>query len=211
MLRKSSATGKKQRHPFPSLLSPTLHARKLRNTFSDPCKASFFWVHPSLVRTKPESQVFACLVVAYENEDMDIQDIRRSRLSEWFSTRSIPEREKSYISQLINRKASFGERAARRLERDYGMGSGYLDFDDSGLEAMDFVAKPGDETLTTACSQATGATGPAFIYPKFPAEVEEVVRILRSVSQEGVDVILSTARAVEKAFAKDVDKGKQAV
>ena len=58
---------------------------------------------------------------------MDIQEIRRKRLQEWFSNRSLPQKEKSYISQLINGKSPFGERAARRLEATYGMGLGYLD------------------------------------------------------------------------------------
>lgn len=58
---------------------------------------------------------------------MDMKEIRRQRLKEWFSSRSIPEREKSYLSQLMSGKTSFGERAARRLEGDYGMSPGYLD------------------------------------------------------------------------------------
>lgn len=58
---------------------------------------------------------------------MDMKEIRRKRLKEWFSSRSIPEREKSYLSQLMGGKASFGERAARRIEGDYGMSRGYLD------------------------------------------------------------------------------------
>jgi len=58
---------------------------------------------------------------------MDISDIRRARLRQWFTDRSIPEKEKSYLSQLMGGKASFGEKAARRLERDYGMGDKYLD------------------------------------------------------------------------------------
>lgn len=58
---------------------------------------------------------------------MDMKEIRRQRLKEWFSDRSIPEREKSYLSQLMGGKTSFGERAARRLESDYGMSPGYLD------------------------------------------------------------------------------------
>lgn len=52
---------------------------------------------------------------------------RRLRLKEWFSSREIREDDKSYISQLINGKSSFGENAARRLEQDYGMPEGYLD------------------------------------------------------------------------------------
>lgn len=60
---------------------------------------------------------------------MDIQDTRISQLKQWFTNRSFPENEKSYISQLLSKKAPFGERAARRLEKTYGMGSGYLDGD----------------------------------------------------------------------------------
>lgn len=58
---------------------------------------------------------------------MDIEDIRRARLADWFKDRSIPPKEKSYISQLVNKKSPFGEKAARRLEDQYGMGERYLD------------------------------------------------------------------------------------
>ncbi|HDV9838334.1 hypothetical protein ACQ86C_06495 [Enterobacter asburiae] len=58
---------------------------------------------------------------------MNIKEIRRNRLAGWFSSRTLPEKEKSYLSQLINGKAPFGERAARRIERDYGMPEAYLD------------------------------------------------------------------------------------
>ena len=52
---------------------------------------------------------------------------RRARLREWFSTRSVPPKEKSYLSQLMSGKAPFGEKAARRLEVSYLMGDRYLD------------------------------------------------------------------------------------
>ena len=58
---------------------------------------------------------------------MTSKDIRREKLKLWFESRSIPEKEKSYLSQLLNGKASFGERAARRLELDYGMPPLFLD------------------------------------------------------------------------------------
>jgi len=83
----------------------------------------------SLVYTKRQSQVFACLFNAKHNDSMDIANTRRSRLRLWFSDKSIPESEKSYISQLINGKASFGEKAARRLEKTYKMPDKYLDND----------------------------------------------------------------------------------
>ena len=58
---------------------------------------------------------------------MEIKETRRARLKEWFSSRSIPSKEKSYLSQLMGGTGSFGERAARRLEKTYGMDNGYLD------------------------------------------------------------------------------------
>ncbi|MGL5470042.1 MAG: LexA family protein [Shewanella sp.] len=59
----------------------------------------------------------------------DLPSIRRENLRQWFAERPIPHKEKSYLSQLMRGKASFGERAARRLELDYSMGIGYLDND----------------------------------------------------------------------------------
>lgn len=57
---------------------------------------------------------------------MDIQETRRHNLNAWLRTHSVPPAEKSYFSQLRS-GASFGEKAARRLEEAYGMGSGFLD------------------------------------------------------------------------------------
>jgi hypothetical protein len=84
----------------------------------------------SLLITKPFSQVFACLALTNQNTRMSTADIRRKQLKAWFADKSLPEKEKSYLSQLINGKTSFGERAARRIERDYGMRPGYLDIDE---------------------------------------------------------------------------------
>lgn len=58
---------------------------------------------------------------------MGITEVRRANLRRWFENRTLPEREKSYLSQLMGGKASFGEKAARRLESTYGMPGGYLD------------------------------------------------------------------------------------
>lgn len=57
---------------------------------------------------------------------MDIQELRRENLARWLEGRNAPAKEKSLFSQLKN-GGSFGERVARRLERDYGMEVGYLD------------------------------------------------------------------------------------
>ena len=55
-------------------------------------------------------------------------EIRRANLKIWFSDKQLPEKDKSFISQLISGKTeSFGEKAARRLERDHGIPDLFLD------------------------------------------------------------------------------------
>lgn len=71
--------------------------------------------------------MFACLARANQTPSMEIAEIRRARLKLWFAKRTLPEQEKSYLSQLIGGKASFGEKAARRLESTYEMPERYLD------------------------------------------------------------------------------------
>lgn len=57
---------------------------------------------------------------------MDMKEIRRLRLKEWFAGRKLPQKDSSYISQVINGK-NIGEKAARRLERENGMPDMFLD------------------------------------------------------------------------------------
>jgi hypothetical protein len=70
---------------------------------------------------------------------MDIQDIRRANLQRWLETHSAPAKDKSLFSQ-IKAGGSFGERLARRLEADYGMGSGFLDSDE-GIDSSNTSQK----------------------------------------------------------------------
>jgi len=87
-----------------------------------------FKVHErSLVSAKPFCQAFASSVDTKQTDAMQTVEIRRARLKKWFDGRSMPADEKSYLSQLINGKSSFGEKAARRLESTYGMPAMYLD------------------------------------------------------------------------------------
>ncbi|WAI82566.1 MULTISPECIES: S24 family peptidase [Achromobacter] len=58
---------------------------------------------------------------------MTIQEIRRANLRAWVQQNGAPSKEKSYFSQVLSGTAPIGERAARRLERDYRMGEGFLD------------------------------------------------------------------------------------
>lgn len=47
------------------------------------------------------------------------RETRRERLRQALQGRHIKPEDQSYISQLLGGTASFGEKAARRLERDY--------------------------------------------------------------------------------------------
>ena len=57
---------------------------------------------------------------------MDIVEIRRENLRRWTDVNGIPQKERSLFSQLRG-SGSFGEKVARRLEEQYGMGHLYLD------------------------------------------------------------------------------------
>jgi len=61
------------------------------------------------------------------NHVSGVADLRRANLRAWMEGKRIPKEERSYFSQLLSGSASFGERAARRIENDYGMEKGFLD------------------------------------------------------------------------------------
>lgn len=63
-------------------------------------------------------------------------------MKEWFADGKYPDKDSSYISQVINGK-SIGEKAARRLERDYGMPDRFLDkpYDVPEVNAVELTAR----------------------------------------------------------------------
>lgn len=107
-------------------------------------------------------------------------EIRRLRLAEWFENRSIPNDEKSYISQLINGKASFGEKAARRLESTYGMGLAYLDRLEVEATEEAMPTRP-NEIIINQYKDVAGAMGTGLILQDQPGEIISI-----SVSEEWV-------------------------
>ncbi|MFZ6690252.1 hypothetical protein [Undibacterium sp. SXout20W] len=100
-------------------------------------------------------------------------EIRRKNLQKFFSKRSVPPTEKSYISQLLSGKASFGEKAARRLEIDYGMGDGYLD---------------SNAYLTSDVDDISSATSVAL-----PEHIQAVIDLMFSVDERGMRKIRDAA------------------
>ena len=89
---------------------------------------------------------------------------------EWLETHSVPPAEKSLFSQLKDPTTSFGEKLARRLERDYGMGDGFLD------------RKPG----VTASSELLAN------------ELIELLILFQQADDRGKENILSLARSAAK-------------
>ncbi|MBH3155877.1 helix-turn-helix transcriptional regulator [Serratia ureilytica] len=100
---------------------------------------------------------------------MDMKENRRERLKAWFSERTIPAKEKSYLSQLMTGKASFGEKAARRLEQSYGMPSGFLDGANDGK-----IAKQESQSFKIEVLDVQASAGPGVIN-------SEVVQTIRSI------------------------------
>lgn len=73
-----------------------------------------------------------------DHPDRVLMTLRQTKLKEWFDGKTIPRKEKGYIGQLLLGKEVFGSHAARRIEREYGMPSGYLD----GIETFDNMGFP---------------------------------------------------------------------
>jgi hypothetical protein len=81
----------------------------------------------SLLNTKPIVKCLLVYQILIKIEIMNVIEARRKNLRHWFQHKTLPTEEKSYLSQLMGGKASFGEKAARRIELTYGMPVGFLD------------------------------------------------------------------------------------
>lgn len=76
---------------------------------------------------------------------MDIIETRRENLKRWVAKNGTPVKERSLFGQLKT-NGSFGEKVARRVERDYRMGNGWLD------QPIDSAVPPLIEQGETAAS-----------------------------------------------------------
>lgn len=108
---------------------------------------------------------------------MSIQDTRRANLRAWVQKHGTPTKEKSYFSQILSGTSPIGERAARRLERDYRMGEGFLDA----------------ESETVADPSPDPAPALASTYWPFPSTPEADVRTLPADDIQLLDSILAGA------------------
>jgi hypothetical protein len=111
-------------------------------------------------------------------------EVRRAQLSKWVAKNGVPPAEKSYFSQLLSGDASFGEKAARRLEDDYGMGTGYLDRVDDTAQVLSLKKKP-----------EVPSADPAVIAD----EIIELISLYQQASDRGRKFILDSARGAAKA------------
>lgn len=116
---------------------------------------------------------------------MNIKDIRRANLRKWVASHGVPQKEKSYFSQLTGEgDVSFGERSARRLERDYKMGDGYLDSGDAGQKDVPQGA-PIESVLGHGLQWIN-------------SEEYKLLTLYRGTDDEGRDKIMRTADVVPK-------------
>jgi len=151
-----------------------------------PLNADKFTVHLT------KSKVFACLVNNYQNPVMDkekLKALRRKNLLRWLEGRTMPPAEKSYFSQLKKGVGSFGETAARRLEKDYNMGDFYLDQDHSDPNTSDEITTKSEDYITLDLLDVAASCGHGYIPDEFP-EVVQKVEVLR----EWAEINLRTVR-----------------
>lgn len=113
---------------------------------------------------------------------MDKTELRRERLRQWFENRTLPPEEKSYLSQLMKGKAPFGEKAARRLEKELGMGELYLD-------------RPSSEEQEDINAFLRGP-GAGFINGD---ELLELITLYKEANTEGRKFIMQSARVAKKS------------
>lgn len=125
-------------------------------------------------------------------KNMDLKDIRSARLKEWFAGRTLPTAEKSYISQLTQGKTSFGERAARRLEVDYSMPSGYLD-----QPYTDEDGTPG-EGQKSAPSEEQRISDAGLVLAYITRSEMDLLSDYRQATDMGKTLIRTTARTARK-------------
>lgn len=75
--------------------------------------------------------------VYFAKDKTTLIENRRRNLKKWFEHQEIPSSDKSFISQLINGKASFGETAARNLEQKFSMPELFLDLNENAFVDID--------------------------------------------------------------------------
>lgn len=102
-------------------------------------------------------------------------DIRRRNLAKWVEANGVPAAEKSYFSQLLSGVASFGEKAAIRLENTYKMGAGYLSQPlNSVLQARtteDRATADRDSFDVLQYDEVAGAMGNGLLLPDQPGQI----------------------------------------
>jgi hypothetical protein len=112
---------------------------------------------------------------------MSVQDNRRRNLALAFANRPIPPEEKSYFSQLLNGKSPFGEKAARRIEDQYGLAELSLDLDPPGVltlrepEPPLYSLRRRDQSIEICRLDVTASMGPGYTEPSY----EDVITVIR--------------------------------
>lgn len=138
---------------------------------------------------------------------MEITATRRAMLKKWFENRDIPSKEKSYLSQLMTGTASFGERAARRLERDYGMGDRYLDGAGEQADPVDVVQASADSALLAEVKRVVATDEVSLMWAT--SRDRELFTLFHGTDEAGQNSILRAARAMPRVLRPGIVGNKQ--
>jgi hypothetical protein len=131
-------------------------------------------------------------------EVMEITAIRRAQLKKWFEFHSIPAKEKSYLSQLMTGTASFGERAARRIETTYGMTAGYLDGVEGETSQVDLEIRNGNNVTLVQAKVSADPDEMSLMW--VTSKGRKLLTLFYGTDSEGQDSILRAAEAVPRVI-----------
>lgn len=133
----------------------------------------------------------------------DLTQVRRNQLTKWFKNRIVPEKDKSYISQLKSGKTtSFGEKAARRLEKEYGMPLGYLDNDKQEINLADNSDKFVIEFLDIKASAGVGYLNNEVmeVIKYIEYNSEQAATLFNGINKENIKVISINGDSMQPTF-----------
>lgn len=122
------------------------------------------------------------LLYGESSEVLNHQSIRRINLGKWFAE-EIPEKERTYIQELISGESPLTYKVARRLESDYGMPYMHLDSGDENLLNKSPELSPDEKKLIE-------------YYQQFPESTKkEMLRLFKD-KADGLDMLFNELKKI---------------
>lgn len=132
---------------------------------------------------------------------MDVLEIRKARLRIAFPKGKLPAKEKNYFAQLMRGASTFGEKAARRIETEYGLPKFWLDqplTEEESANTEHEGTTPGDGEEGP---RPTAAVSQEMMMVQISVDEVNLVSLYRAASPMGKSLIMTTAKNTRKGPA----------